>query len=742
MLETGRRSAIALAVGLLAAGSAGQGSPTWVLQAGSAPGARFRPGLAYDAARQKTVLFGGSFYLRRGLLPTDGTFEWDGRAWTRRRPTAEPPSIDGPLIYDRSRSRAVMLSADPASQPAAETWEWDGDVWMKAPALGAPPWRTQHGMAYDEARQRVVLFGGEAGRRTFSDTWTWDGTSWTQHMAATAPRARTDHAMAYDTVRGVVVLFGGMDDAGQQLADTWEWDGARWTERSPPTTPAPRSGHQMVNDRHRERIVLTGGRMGASPGSDRWEWDGATWTQTSTGVPVGPTGQVALTYDEVRRRLVLLTRVGGIGSPPFDYEAETWEHDGKKWCRQISKGTVAVDVSGRAMAYDEARGRMVLAGGYRYVFSSGATWEWDGTDWQGPFEGADQVPVPMAFDHVRQQVLRFGQPDWPSPPPDPRTKVWDGRRWSTLPVRTPTLGVDMASDRRRKQIVMYAHPQQTWLWDGTNWSLAPTHTGPAPGGRRAFAKGAFMCYDERRDRVVLVNGPDLLQPTRPPETWEWDGSQWSQRFPATPAGPALALAYDARRERTVMIEAAGASGLTPGRTWEWDGTDWTRGPPGPSSSTAFFAMDYDRKLQTLIAFDGDRTFAYAEDRASVSGYGTGCGASVPALRVLGSPWLGNRQLGLRVSGLTAGDPVTFLLSMSQASQPLAGGCTLLVDPFAQLPPRLATTDELGLAVTTLRVPTTPGVAGLAVYAQAAVLDAAGPALGFNLSAGYRLIAGH
>ena len=60
--------------------------------------------------------------------------------------------------------------------------------------------------------------------------------------------------------------------------------------------------------------------------------------------------------------------------------------------------------------------------------------------------------------------------------------------------------------------------------DGENWTQRVT--GVAPGPRA----NAGMAYDFQRGRVVLFGGGGA---TIDAETWEWDGTQWLQRFPTT-----------------------------------------------------------------------------------------------------------------------------------------------------------------------------------------------------------------
>ena len=54
------------------------------------------------------------------------------------------------------------------------------------------------------------------------------------------------------------------------------------------------------------------------------------------------------------------------------------------------------------------------------------------------------------------------------------------------------------------------------------------------------------------------------------DTWEWDGTAWTQRSPASAPSPQQghAMAYDAARGRVVLF--GGHDSFRRGDTWEWD----------------------------------------------------------------------------------------------------------------------------------------------------------------------------
>jgi hypothetical protein len=351
------------------------------------------------------VLFGGM----AGGLAND-TWEWDGTDWTQRFPTDTPSArYDHAMTYDSNRGAAVLFGGNISGNLYSdETWEWDGTNWAKKSPATKPAGRYDHAMAYDSMRGVVVLFGGDISAGYNDETWEWDGTNWIDR-AIKPLSARCGHAMAYDSMQGVVVLFGGGTSAGYN-DETWEWDGANWVLKNPANKPSGRCDHAMAYDSTRGVVVLFGGRISASPwyNDETWEWDGTNWTQKS---PVNkPSARVdhAMAYDSARGAVVLF---GGCMSASPRENNETWEWDGTNWTQK----SPANKPSGRydhAMAYDSIRGVVLLFGGYLYGgLYSDETWEWDGTNWvlknpsNNPSGRSDHA---LAYDSVRGVVVLFG----------------------------------------------------------------------------------------------------------------------------------------------------------------------------------------------------------------------------------------------------------------------------------------------------------------------------------------------
>jgi hypothetical protein len=200
----------------------------WTEQNVRTPGARDHHAMAYDAARGNMVTFGGQMQSGPILTFSKETWTWDGRRWTMADSATGPSGlVHHAMAYDARRQRVVLYGGATADRHAAgDTWEWDGARWTRVATDGPGP-RVGHRMAYDPARGVTVLFGGASD----STTWTWDGKTWVRY-AVDAPAPRSVHAMAYDARKGRVVLFGG-SSGGEHLSDLWEWDGQHWHEITP-----------------------------------------------------------------------------------------------------------------------------------------------------------------------------------------------------------------------------------------------------------------------------------------------------------------------------------------------------------------------------------------------------------------------------------------------------------------------------------------------------------------------------
>src|SRR3954470_14589456 len=282
-----------LAAALSGAAASASAQCNWTLLSGSGPSARNAVGLAYDSARQRVVLFGGS-------SGGGETWEWDGSAWLPRSTSGPPARQACALAYDAARARTVLFGGRTFSE-LGDTWLWDGTAWAQAPGAG-PRGRGYQARAYHSSAQKVVMAGGQAGAppAILSDWWEWNGSSWTQGPIASAPAGFC--VMTYDSTRQRIVA---LDNGG-----TREYNGATWTGFGLPPGGS-RIWPAFAFDPGLNRTVMVGGAYSGSGAATpaQQAWNGAAWTFIAGAVPSArqfPT----MVYDAARARLVM---VGGLG---------------------------------------------------------------------------------------------------------------------------------------------------------------------------------------------------------------------------------------------------------------------------------------------------------------------------------------------------------------------------------------------------------------------------------------------
>jgi hypothetical protein len=221
---------------------------------------------------------------------------------------------------------------------------------------------------------------------------------------------------------------------------------------------------------------------------------------------------------------------------------------------------------------------------------------------------APQGPAAMAFDTARRRVVAFAA--GPSGY-DSETWEWDGAQWTQVANAGPAarLNPGMVYESNRQRMLLFGGYEEigncaravgdTWEWDGTQWTQV-ADAGPPPRDNMG------MAYDSARSRVVLFGGgyassgcfEEYLA-----DTWEWDGSQWMQTLEPD-AGPGsrsgAAMVFDSAQGLVTLFGGGSRD------TWVYDGGSWTQllvtGPtPTPRSQ---HAMVYDSSRQTAVMFGG------------------------------------------------------------------------------------------------------------------------------------------
>lgn len=282
----------------------------------------------------------------------------------------------------------------------------------------------------------------------------------------------------------------------------------------------------------------------------------------------------------------------------------------RRWRRIDVTGAKPSARSSARMAFDAARGKVVLYGGAQNGTTFDDTWEWDGASWSLAPVVAKPSPRKasgLTYDSARRVTVLVGGS---SATPEPWE--WNGGstwRSSGASASSPDVGyaAAIAYDRARDLLVIFGGLRggqngandETWEWSATNGYVK--REVPSPPARLAH----MMVYDVARARAIVFGGRAFSgEPLG--DLWEYDGASWTERKPALSPPPRKGLcgAYDGRRRVTVIFGGRGdRNDAALADTWEWDGTTWRPGADGPSPR-ASCAMAFDEARNQLVMFGG------------------------------------------------------------------------------------------------------------------------------------------
>lgn len=498
------------------------------LAASNAPPARSGAMVAWDPARARLVMFGGVEPWFSSML--DETWTFDGAVWVQMGTMSAPPArAYGMMAFDAARQRLVLFGGYTSAQGwLTDTWEWDGVGWQQVVTANAPTGRGQGAMAYDPVRARCVLYGGlGVSIGSQDELWEYDGVDWTPVPAAAGViGGRLAHAMAFDERIGEVVVIGGHEPSatggGSALA-SWSWNGSRWQAHALlAAAPSLRYGASLIAEPGFGSVILYGG--GDTSGrllDETLRWDGHAWVALP-GMGLG--GRAHAASCTVPQGAWLFGGMGG--TQAIQFFGDTWQWDGFAWS-QLANGGGPSPRANTELAYDVGRGRAVLFGGYDTT-AHGDTWSFDGVAWQQHTVAV--APSPrfghgLAYDPVGARVLLFGGLD-ANFQALTDTWSWDGVRWSQVATATVPSGTGycvMKFDPLRQGIVMLAGmhlggPTSGWKFDGADWAPLAlgterpypygTQMAVAPGGRGVVASylGALHQVSVGQAEVVAYGG--------------------------------------------------------------------------------------------------------------------------------------------------------------------------------------------------------------------------------------------
>ena len=194
---------------------------TQIITPGPTPRIAF--GMAYDACNNSCVLYGG--YVDGGSNYNE-TWVYDG-TWTQKTSSTNPGYrnfIGSGMAYDAARQQVILFGGQYASAGNSDTWAWDGNDWSKV-SSGTPQPRWYHAIAYHSGLQKVFMYGGADLSARNDELWAWDGSTW-EYKTEKGPQILFAHSMVYDSNRNKLIVFGGLTDGNPSWAylnETWEY---------------------------------------------------------------------------------------------------------------------------------------------------------------------------------------------------------------------------------------------------------------------------------------------------------------------------------------------------------------------------------------------------------------------------------------------------------------------------------------------------------------------------------------
>ncbi|MBV8842534.1 MAG: hypothetical protein JO307_06965 [Bryobacterales bacterium] len=343
------------------------------------------------------------------------------------------------------------------------------------------------------------------------------------------------------------------------------------------------------------------------------------WAAVGTANAPSPRSGHRIVYDSARSKIILFGGQDAQGN----YLNDIWEWDtgAQMWTNVTpTTGSLPSPRSYFGMAYDPVRAKVVIYGGgaNNSINSIGDTWEWDaaGKAWT---QSAAASPIyaglrggSLAWDPNTQQIILFGGiPYWQTL--NGNTYSYSSTAgWNLLTNSgpAPRMAQAMATDPVRSRVVMFGGVtdngavQDTWEWNGSSWTQVSSG-GIAPAARA----DAAMAYDNGTGAMLLFGGDASSAIVQDTATWEWNGSAWTALTTQTsPSARFTAMAYDNMHNAIVLFGGSTANGAANdtyvgGPPFNWTGLSPAMAP----SPRAGHRMVYDSARSKVILFGGQDT---------------------------------------------------------------------------------------------------------------------------------------
>ena len=372
--------------------------------------------------------------------------------------------------------------------------------------------------------------------------------------------------------------FAGIALTETQLVSD-NWNKKTFTAGS---LPPPRDLFGMSYIEFSQKTIIFGGENNGSALGDTWSWDGATWAQINPISSPSSRKNFSMTYDSVRKVIVLF---GGINASNA-FLNDTWEFNGTNWS-QIFPGTSPSTRSDYAMKYDSARAKTILFGGRNGTTIYNDTWEYNGTTWTNIVTATSpdiRFQHAMAFDSSRNKTILFGG--------------------LAVPATSTTVALvnALAGDTTINVVDTSSFPTAGIIIIGNEFI---SYTGKTSSTFTGCSHGLYNTSPAGHNIGVTVRWLDTYG-----DTWEYNGTNWSQIFLAgalPPVRSGAKLIYNSTKKNTMLFAGIKESTRNKGDlsdTWTYDGNAWTQINVFGPSPRENFGMTYDSNRDRIVLFGG------------------------------------------------------------------------------------------------------------------------------------------
>lgn len=320
----------------------------------------------------------------------------------------------------------------------------------------------------------------------------------------------------------------------------------------------------------------------------------------------GPRSHHAIAFDDARGRLVVFG--GDAANTGYSSTTDFWEWDGAAWSRPAPAVLPPV-LHYAQMAYAPALGGCVLAGrAYQGTTWTDHCWLWDGSLWTRL--GDTPTQGHLAYDGLAQHLVLISPGTFPGPLV---VREWDGAQWL---VRNTTGTVPTWFDLRRwsfdaaRGCLVMPGIGQLYELHGTVWQHFQPAWSPAIASTNFFTDLHTVSYDANLGGVVVCGGEGGNGNVTGEAAW-WNGTQW-QQLPATAPRQEHAAAFDGVHGRLLVFGGRRRpDGFVPYPAWRYLGdlqafdTAWNvlfdDSSPGHLEGTA---AAFDASRGAVVTFGG------------------------------------------------------------------------------------------------------------------------------------------